>query len=180
MNPDTPVTRARLAKSKVKWESLEFTVTEGWEDLERMQKEVMRETTECMRIMNTPGADTDDPWTIVILLENLQTSKITFQKRIKEVETNIDDLFKEVAHGPAPTDRDEADTYKTRGFKHRKFHEQLEIIKRNFNEWKMRLQQIIQKHEVKYNPVSPDDGDDGDDGDGDDEPPTPRRAARFD
>ena len=45
----------------------------------------------------------------------------------------------------------------------------------------MRLQQIIEKHEVKYNPVNPhDDEDDGDDGDGDDEPPTPRRAARFD
>ena len=42
------------------------------------------------------------------------------------------------------------------------------------------MQQIIQKHKVKYNPASPDNGDDGDDGDGDDDPPTPRRGARID
>ena len=52
MNPDTPVTRARLAESKVKWESLEFTVTEGLGDLQCIQNEVTRETRECTTIMN--------------------------------------------------------------------------------------------------------------------------------
>ena len=80
MSTDTPVTRARLAKSRVKWESLEFTVTEGLGDLTRMQNEVTRETRECTTIMNTPPAETDDPWTIVIILENLQTSKVTTEK----------------------------------------------------------------------------------------------------
>ena len=105
MNPDTPVTRARLAESRVKWESLEFTVTEGLGDLTRMQNEVTRETRECTTIMNTPPSETDDPWTIVILLENLQTSKVSLQKRMKEVETSLDDLYKEVAYGPAPTEK---------------------------------------------------------------------------
>ena len=46
------------------------------------------------------------------------------------------------------------------------------------HKWKLRLQQIIEKHEVKYNTANPDDGDDGDPDDGDDEPATPRRSAR--
>ena len=167
-----------MAESKVKWESLEFTVTEGLGDLARMQNEVTRETRECTTLMNAPATDKDDPWTIVILLENLQTSKVSLQKRIKEVETSLEDLYKEVAHGPAPTDKEEADTYKSRGFKHREFLERLKVIKKNFNEWKLRLQQIIEKHEVKYNTANPDDGDDGDPDDGDDEPATPRRGAR--
>ena len=176
----TPTTRARLADSKILWESLEYSVTEGLGELELMQATVTRETTECTRIINAPPADGDDPWAIVVLLENLRTSKDTFQKRIIKVEKHLDELFNEVAHGPAPTGIDEEDTYKTRQYKHKRFHDQLETIKRNFNEWKLRLQQIIQKHEVKYNPPEhPGDGDDGDDRDGDDDP-TPRRGARDD
>ena len=99
MNPPTPTTRARLADSRVRWESLEFSVTDGLGDLEHMQNAVTRETTECTRIMNQPPSDGDDPWAIVVLLENLQTSKDTFQKRIAKVEKHLDELFNEVAHG---------------------------------------------------------------------------------
>ena len=78
MTAPTPTTRARLADSKVLWESLEFSVTEGLGELEHMQATVTRETTECTRIMNQPPTDGDDPWAIVVLLENLWTSKDTF------------------------------------------------------------------------------------------------------
>ena len=88
-----------------------------------MQNTVTRETTECTRIMNQPPSDGDDPWAIVVLLENLQTSKDTFQKRIIKVEKHLDKLFNEVAHGPVPTNRDEEDTYKIRQYKHKKFHD---------------------------------------------------------
>ena len=52
--------------------------------------------------------------------------------------------------------------------------EALEQLKRNFNEWRLCLSQIVEKHEQKYNPPDRDDGDDGD-GDPDD---TPRRRTR--
>ena len=122
----TLTTRARLVDSKILWESLEYSVTEGLGDLEHMQATVTRDTTECTRIINKPPTDGDDPWAIVVLLENLQTTKDMFQKRINKVEKLLDDLFNQVTHGPPPTDKEEEDTYKTRQFKHKRFHDQLE------------------------------------------------------
>ena len=40
---DTPTTRARLAESKVKWESLEWTVQEGLGELTLTQNEATRD-----------------------------------------------------------------------------------------------------------------------------------------
>ena len=84
---DPATTRARMAESKRNWESREWTVQEGLGELTLALNEATTETTECLRIMNTPGTDRDDPWAIVILLENLQTSKVFIEKRINDVET---------------------------------------------------------------------------------------------
>ena len=89
---DTATTRARLAESKIKWESYEWTVQEGLKELTLALNEATTDTTECLRIMNTPATDHDDPWTVVILLENLQTSKAFLENRIKEVETTLGEL----------------------------------------------------------------------------------------
>ena len=108
-------------------------------------------------------------------MENLKTSSDSFSKKITMVETQLDELFKEVQHGPAPVNDDnDVDTYKTRAARHKTHMEALEQLKRNFNEWRLRLSQIVEKHEQKYNPPNRDDGDDGD-GDPDE---TPRRRTR--
>ena len=130
---DTATTRARMAESRMKWESTEWTVQEGLGELTLALNEATTETTECLRIMNAPATEHEDPWTTVILLENLQTSKVFIEKRIKEVETSLGELYNEIAHGPAPIVGDETDTYKTRGYKHKEFREKLKTIKKNLN-----------------------------------------------
>ena len=74
---DPATTRARMADSKRNWESREWTVQEGLEELTLALNEATTETTECLRIMNTPGTDRDDPWAIVILLRTYKHQKFS-------------------------------------------------------------------------------------------------------
>ena len=74
-----PGTRARMAESKTLWIATEYSIKEGLTDLECLAATVTRETTECSRILREAiDPSEDESWHIVVMLENLRTSRDTF------------------------------------------------------------------------------------------------------